>query len=72
MPLVGKRENKNILIARDESSPVWRENPISLLLYIKMIHLTTVRYPLSDVSELRDILNFALYKIILGKLYRPL
>lgn len=25
MPLVGKQENKNILIATDESSPVWKE-----------------------------------------------
>lgn len=60
VPLVGKRENKNILIARDESSPVWRENPISLLLYLKKIHVTTACYSFSDVLELKDISNFAL------------
>jgi len=68
VPLVERRENKNILIVRDESSPLWRENPISLLLYLKKIHITTMYYSFSDVLEtLKDILNFALYKIILRK-----
>jgi len=53
VPLVG-RENKNILIVQDESSSLWRENPISLLLYLKKIHITTMYYSFSDVLELKD------------------
>lgn len=59
VPLVGKQENKNILIIRDESSPVWM-NPISLLLYLKKIYITTAYYSFSDVLELKDVRNFAL------------